>query len=175
MERKEREAILGEWGVGERLTRRADAARLDADLQDSPLRGRPLPRRITLRPGADTYVTSLGGPLPYMARLRTIADETAAHLRALERAWRELAAAERDPLAFERRWRDRAARWSFHAVNELIDRHNRWYPAEARLPMDVRSGDFALVNGKPYRRRPLDAAWALERFPPVLALAREAA
>jgi hypothetical protein len=50
----------------------------------------------------------------------------------------------------------------------LIEEHNRWYPMEARLPMDPRSRDFALVNGRPYRRRPLDAAWVLERFPPVL-------
>jgi hypothetical protein len=39
---------------------------------------------------------------------------------------------------------------------------------EARLPMDPRTGDFVKVDGKPYRRRPLDAAWVLERFPPVL-------
>ena len=31
--------------------------------------------------------------------------------------------------------------------------------------MDPRRGDFALVNGRDYRLRPLDAAWALERFP----------
>jgi hypothetical protein len=26
-------------------------------------------------------------------------------------------------------------------VNELIDRHNRFYPAESRLPMDPRTRD----------------------------------
>ena len=57
-------------------------------------------------------------------------------------------------------------------VNDLIRRHNRWYPAEARLPMDPRTGDFALVNGKPYRREPLDPAWALQRLPPSLGEAR---
>ncbi len=31
--------------------------------------------------------------------------------------------------------------------------------------MDPRRGDFALVNGRDYRRRPLDAEWVLERFP----------
>ena len=56
-------------------------------------------------------------------------------------------------------------RWDFGNVNELIDRHNRYYPAESRLPMDPRTGDFVLVNGRPYRRTPLDAAWALDRFP----------
>jgi len=66
---------------------------------------------------------------------------------------------------FARRWHGIVGRWSFHEVNDLIDRHNRWYPVESRLPMDPATGDYALVNGRDYRRAPLDAAWALERFP----------
>ena len=62
----------------------------------------------------------------------------------------------------------RASSESFHEVNDLIGRHNRWYPVESRLPMDPRRGDYALVNGRDYRRQPLDAAWALERFPASL-------
>ncbi|MDX6449014.1 MAG: hypothetical protein QOD08_1477, partial [Gaiellaceae bacterium] len=38
-------------------------------------------------------------------------------------------------------------------------------PAEARLPMDPRTGDFVRLNGKPYRLEPLDSAWILRRFP----------
>jgi hypothetical protein len=59
-------------------------------------------------------------------------------------------------------------------VNELIDRHNRFYPTEARLPMDVRRRDFVLVNGEHYAKRPLDFRWALERFPADLEAARAA-
>ena len=58
-----------------------------------------------------------------------------------------------------------AAAWRFDEVNDLIARHNLWYPVEARLPMDPRRGDFALVNGRDYRLRPLDAEWVFERFP----------
>ena len=32
--------------------------------------------------------------------------------------------------------------------------------------MNPRTGDFVHVNGRPYTRRPLDAQWILERFPP---------
>jgi hypothetical protein len=110
-----------------------------------------------------------------MRRLRQIELETEQHEQRLAEAWRELAdECAGDGQAFTRRWRRTAERWSFTAVNELIDRHNRWFPTEARLPMDPRSGDFVLVAGRPYRRRPLDAAWALERFPPELALVRAA-
>jgi hypothetical protein len=79
VDRRERELILGEWGVRDQnLIERGDERGLERDLVGSPLRGRPLPRRLTLRPNADSYVLSLGGPLPYMVRLGEIEAETAA-------------------------------------------------------------------------------------------------
>ena len=174
MDRRERERILGEWGVGYETigeTRERDA--LERDLEGSPVKGKPMRHRLRAGPPlADSYVASLGGPLPYMQRLRRIEEETAEHEQRLERSWRELAFECRgEPAVFVRRWAAAAARWSFTAVNDLIERHNRYYPAEARLPMNPRTGDFALVGGKPYSRRPLDAAWVLERYPPDLGLA----
>jgi len=175
--RKDREAILREGGVREPTPRElAEGSQLAEDLEGSPLKGRPLPRRLrNFRPPVDGYVASLGGPLAYMRRLRQIELETNQHERQLAEAWRVLAdECAGDGAVFARRWRRTAERRSFTAVNELIDGHNRWYPAEARLPMDPRSGDFVLVAGRPYRRRPLDAAWVLERYPPELAVARAA-
>ena len=174
VDRREREQILGEWGVrGENARERADRLVLERDLDGSPLRGRPLPGRArNFRPSADTYVLSLGGPTAYMRRLRQIELETEEHERRLGRAWRDLARrCPGDQTAFARRWRRIARRARFDAVNELIDRHNLFYPAEARLPMDPRSGDFAPVGGRSYRRRRLDERWVLERFPPVLSRA----
>ena len=63
------------------------------------------------------------------------------------------------------RWRRLAERWDFGEVNDLIDRHNRYYPIEARLPMDPRTRDYVKIGGRSYRREPLDAQWILERFP----------
>lgn len=168
MDRRERKRILGEYGAryeSPRETRERDA--LARDLEGSPGSGRPLEHRLRGGPSSpDSYVASLGGPLPYMQRLRRIEEEMAEHERRLAQAWRELAHASRDdPAGFGRRWTARAERWSFHGVNDLIERHNRYYPAEARLPMDPRTRDFALVGGKPYRRRALGPTWVLERFP----------
>ena len=132
---------------------------LEADLRDSPLRGRELPMRLrNFRPDAGSYLASLGGPLPYMARLREIDALTVEHEQELGSVYE---GAGGDPES----WVALAQRWDFSEVNDLIDRHNRWYPAESRLPMDPRTGDYALVNGRSYRRRPLDASWVLERFP----------
>jgi len=175
--RKEREQILGEWGIREPSpSEHAEADRLQQDLEGSPLKGKPLRGRLRNFPrAADSYVVALGGPLAYMRRLRQIELGTEQHERNLADAWRELAdECAGDSQAFARRWRRVAERWNFTAVNEFVDRHNRWYPTEARLPMDPRSGDFVLVAGRPYRRPRLDAAWVLERFPPELELAQAA-
>ena len=90
-------------------------------------------------------------------RLREIAALTAAHEQALAEAYE----AQQGSSA----WRALAESWDFGDVNDLIERHNRWYPVEARLPMDPRTGDYALVNGERYSKAPLDAAWILQRFP----------
>jgi hypothetical protein len=171
MDKRERMEILGQWGVRDPLPHELEEGRrVAADLLGSPVTGRPLTRRPRLfRLEADSYIASLGGPLPYMTRLREIDRLTADAVTSLESRWHELRTeCAGRPEAFTRRWRAIARSWRFDEVNELIERHNRWYPVEARLPMDVRRRDYVLVNGRPYSRRPLDAAWVLERFPPEL-------
>ncbi len=156
------EELLGEWGIRDVTPpSQRERERLEADRDLNPLVGKRLRRRIrNFRAEADNYLASLGGPLPYMQRLRLIESETEGHLE-------RLAEAHGEHLGDPDGWRRVAERWDFGAVNELIERHNRWYPVEARLPMDPRTRDFVKVGGKPYRRDRLDAAWILERFPPT--------
>ena len=52
-------------------------------------------------------------------------------------------------------------------MNELIAQHNEYYPIERSLPIDLRTGDYLTLSGRPYRREPLDGEWMLERFPPT--------
>ena len=154
------EEIIGEWGVRDVTPpSQRERERLEADRGLNPLVGRPLRRRLrNFRAEADNHLASLGGPLPYMRRLRRIEVETERHLERLTAAYAEH---RDDPDA----WRSCAERWDFGEVNELIARHNRWYPVEARLAMNPRTRDFVEVGGRPYRREPLDAAWIRARFP----------
>lgn len=169
MRQDERESILREDAPRAQTAReRRELENLHEDLRSSPLRGAPLPLRLrNFRAEADGYLASLGGPRHYMLRLREIEGMTAELERALgtERArLAETVAPDEFPAA----WRALAEAWSFDDVNDLIERHNRWYPAESRLPMDPRRGDFVLVNGRDYRLRPLDAEWILSRYPATL-------
>ena len=146
---------------------RAERRALETDLLDSPLAGKPLRQRLrNFRPGADAALRALGGPLAWMRRLRAIETTIELHETRLRERWGELLAAHPDDEAFEHEWRELARSWSFRDVNDLIDRHNRHFPTEARLPMNPRTGDFVHVNGRPYTRTPLDADWIFERFPP---------
>jgi hypothetical protein len=171
VKKAERDLIMRQQVVlPETPRQKREVAALEEEMKSIPLAGRRLSLRIrNFRPSAETYLASAGGPLPYMLRLRDIERHTAAHLQALRTEWRAVAAETGDgPGEFVSRWRARAERWSFAEVNDLVDRHNRWYPIESRLPMDPRTGDYALVNGKDYRLPALDADWVLQRFPPDL-------
>jgi hypothetical protein len=168
MDKRERHAIMSQGATKPETPRDRRLKRsLETDLPGSPVVGRPLRSRLrNFRPDAHRYFSALGGPLPWMVRLREIDRAIAEHERLLAEAWEDYRDAFGDrPEELERRWHDLARTWRFDEANALIERHNRNYPAEARLPMDPRTGDFVLVNGKPYRREPLDAGWILARFP----------
>jgi hypothetical protein len=92
--------------------------------------------------------------LAYMRRLRAIEDEEARHLRELDAAWQEC--------EDEQAWRDLAAAWDFRRINRLIAAHNEHFPVEASVPMNPRTGGYALR----WQREPYDTDWILARFPP---------
>ncbi len=123
-------------------------------------------RRTVVNPDAvEQYIR--GSVMPrFMQRLRDIDAELRSHELRLSRRHAELREElAHDPGEFARRWRELARRWNFDRVNELIHQHNEWFPIERQLPVDPRTRDYVLVGGRPYRRRPLDAEWVLERFP----------
>src|SRR5262245_42634533 len=130
MKRPHAEEILGEWGIRD-VTPPSQRERelLEADRDLNPHVGRRLRRGLrTFRAEPDSYIASLGGPLPYMQRMRQIEELTAVHLERLAKAYTN----DRGD------WRAVARGWDFEDVNDLIERHNRWYPIEARLAMDPR-------------------------------------
>jgi hypothetical protein len=177
MDPREQKAIMSQGAIRPETPKDREERRiLEEELATIPQTGTPLEQRLrNFRPDADAAIRALGGPTIWMRRLRAIEDAVDAHERRLAEAWAELAASGLQAQEFSRVWHDTAGRWSFAEVNELIESHNRNFPAEARLPMDPRTRDFVKINGRPYRREPLDEAWILERFPPDLGAARRAA
>lgn len=116
----------------------------------------------------------IGGAPAWSRRLKQIDTLTDDALAQLEAAWRELAKARRGrPDRFAAEWREHAAGVDFSLVNDLVARHNLYFPTEARLPMSVHTRDYIGHDGRDYRLRPRDAAWVLERLPADLSSALE--
>jgi hypothetical protein len=126
--------------------------------------------RRTLRSPSSVEAYLQAGVVPrFIERAQQIESETRRHRMRLARAynWMRERHAD-DEREFAAAWRAYARRWSFADVNALIEEHNEWYPVERRLPLNPRTGDYVTIGGRDYRRRPLDATWILERFPPRL-------
>ena len=112
---------------------------------------------------------AVGGAPAWSRRLKRIHELTQAATALLREEWHAQAKAARgDAARLADRWRARAEGHDFAEVNELIARHNRYFPAEANLAMDVKTLDYVAFGGGDYRRRPLDAAWILGQFPPTI-------
>jgi hypothetical protein len=103
----------------------------------------------------------------WMERVSEIDHSIAFHRRDYARRYRRLREHYGDDdAAFAAHWREIAAAARFDELNELIAVHNEWYPIERDLPMDIRTRDYVLINGRSYRRPLLGPEWVLEHFPP---------
>jgi hypothetical protein len=135
-------------------SRRDDRSR-EADLEPSPpvaAHGRGLPQSRR--------------PPTLDERIAEIDHSIAAQKRRLARSHRALREeCGSDRALFAERWTAYAERCRFDELNELITQHNDWYPIERDLPMDLRTRDYVLINGRSYRRPLLTPQWVLEQFP----------
>lgn len=152
-----------------RAERPARDPRSEPRFDDSARRGKPLSRRALQRQRSLESALASAFMPRYMERLREIEDELALlrHRLALARE-RELRECGGDELRFARAWRSTVESWRFDALNELIERHNEWYPVEADLPVDPRTGDYVTVGGREFHRPTVTEQWVLERFPTAL-------
>jgi hypothetical protein len=171
--------LFGGLTVGRRRTRR----RVVQDEQERLAVSAPL------GPGRDTALSAdipsalipidqrvralaIGGAPAWSRRLKQIHDLKAAAVEQLAADWRTLALRHRrDPARFAADWRRHAEGFDLGRVNDLIARHNRHFPAEINLPMDVRTRDYVAYNGGDYRLERLTADWIYARFPPDLSAA----
>ena len=139
---------------------------LDRARQDDSGVGRPLSRRAEQSQRSLEAYLKAGNRPRWMARLAEIEQGAKAEERRLAAAYRQLRERTRgDDARFAREWRRIAAGWDFGELNVLIEQHNEWYPIERQLPVNPRTRDYVLVNGRDFRWPPLDTAWVLERFP----------
>jgi hypothetical protein len=109
---------------------------------------------------------AMGGAPAWAVRLKKIEMLTEALLSELLDRWTALAYQHRaQPERFSTAWREHLSQFEFGLVNELIRRHNRYFPAEANLPMSPRTGDYVGWGGRDWRCSALTVEWAEREFP----------
>lgn len=148
--------------------------RLLADLEDSgrlgtPVEGASTPFTVSSEELSRAIVA---GPPRYATRRRRIEQTIERLVLTARSTWLALAADHRgSPARFARAWHRWLADLEIDHLNTLIDANNQYYPIEARLPIDIRTGDYITFDGLDYRYPTVDAAWLLARFPADLGLA----
>ena len=88
MDPRQLKAIMSQGAIRPETPRDREERRiLEADLEGSPLAGKPLRQRLrNFRPDADSVIRALGGPTIWMRRLRAIEVELEEHERQLDRS-----------------------------------------------------------------------------------------
>ena len=136
------------------------------DLDETTGLGKPISSRARMSQRTVEAYLKAGVRPRWMERISEIDHSIAAQRRRLARAHRLLRAeCDGDAELFAERWLDFVGRCRFDELNELIGQHNDWYPIERDLPMDLRTRDYVLINGRSYRREPLTREWVLQQFP----------
>jgi hypothetical protein len=136
------------------------------DLDATTGLGQPLSSRARMSQRTVEAYLKAGVRPRGMERIAEIDEAIAAQTRRLGRAHRVLREeCEGDAAMFAERWLAYAQRCTFAELNELIRQHNEWYPIERDLPMDLRTRDYVLINGRSYRRPLLGPEWVLQQFP----------
>src|SRR3954451_25468832 len=134
--------IFGTLASTRLLRRRASNRQLQEEARVNeappiPARERNLSEHVpsTLIPLQDRVkALAVGGAPAWSRRLKRIHDLTAALTVELQGDWHSLATKARgDRARFAAAWNQHVLRFDFGQVNELVDRRNRYFPAEANL------------------------------------------
>jgi hypothetical protein len=105
---------------------------------------------VNFKISLDARVRAAAGVPAYMRRKRRIEDLEEAMRQALVEVYQQaLEDNGGDEAAAKSTMQQRAREMDLGLLNDLIDRHNRYYPIEANLPTDVKTGKLMSL-GKPW-------------------------
>ncbi|HSO32814.1 MAG TPA: hypothetical protein VLT33_09860 [Labilithrix sp.] len=130
------------------------------------------PRNFTLDVGARIRAMTIGAPA-YAARKKRIEDLDAANVAALVTLHDQLAARGHDAASVRAALHDKAHAIDLKRLNSLVEAHNRYYPIEANLPVDPRTGDYLIYGQSWAPEKPWTASRIVEGALAIIA-ARDA-
>lgn len=107
-------------------------------------------RNFTLRT-EDRVRAIAAGPPAFVRRLRAIEDLEEGIVRVLIEHCRDARSAGAAPAELSAHARASAPMRAFERLNDLVERHNRYYPVEANLAILPRTGELVDRTGEPWR------------------------
>lgn len=117
------------------------------------------PRNFTLSVSDRIRAMTIGAPA-YATRKKSIEDREDRYVAVLVALHETLVARRESSGETSGALLDRAATFDLKRLNALIASHNRYYPIEANLPIDPRTGGY-LIYGRPWL--PAES-WTAERL-----------
>jgi hypothetical protein len=146
---------------------------LRESLRASGLEGKPLHvQSMPFTQNAGEVASGMFGPPAWTLRLKEIHDLRTRLTATLDAAWGEHARRwQRRPEDFAGHWRTYLAKLDLGRLNTLIEKHNQWYPIEARLPIVYPTGEYHIPTGIEYPQRLVSVDSLLELYPADLDMA----
>ena len=121
------------------------------------------PRNFSLSVGERIRALTIGAPA-YATRKKGIEDTEERYVRALVALHDTLIArGELDGVAIARALHEKASAFDLRRINAQIEIHNRYYPVEANLAMDLRTGGYLVYGRRWLPEEPCTAALLVHR------------
>jgi hypothetical protein len=141
-------------------------ALLRESLRASGLGGTPLNlQSMPFSFNRDATIAGMMGPPAWAVRLKQIHDGRVALAAQLDAAWGAHARRYYTNDEFTRQWRAYVTALDLTPLNTLIEKHNEYYPIEARLPIVWPTGEYRVPTGIDYPQRPVTIEQLLNLYP----------
>jgi hypothetical protein len=125
------------------------------------------PRNFSLSVGERIRALTIGAPA-WSTRKKGIEDLEARWVSALVACHDALVLREASAETISKALDDKAATFDLKKINAQLDIHNRYYPIEASLPIDPKTGDYLVSGRRWFPEEPCTVARLIERARAVI-------
>lgn len=150
------------------IAKKLESADIPEELKGKPLKLPQMNFKISL----EKLVQSMYGPPWYALRARQVEDKVDGLMNKVAKEYKNMI----DTLGmnaeiFAQQWKEYIGSLQLEELNDLIERHNIYYPVEANLSIDLKTEGFLVGSTAWEPKEKITTGGLLERFPPDIDIA----
>ena len=150
------------------IAKRLESTDIPEDIKGRPLR---IPQMVMKIP-MEKLVQSMFGPPKYALRARRIEDKTDKLMKEITTEYINMVDRfGKDPEIFAQQWKEYIGSLELKELNDLIERHNMYYPVEANLNIDLKTEGFLIGSTLWKPKEKITIEGLLKQFPPNITAA----